>query len=149
MSYSHIRNAIILAIQENAFTDESFQQLRPSHKLLLVKVEDVKKKQKLAKQAISENLSVNQLRKLLSEQGYIQSMSGTTVKTRELETGHQIFFKLLTPISEVSKFDLDLLFENDLPSEELKTAYEKVQEATSALTGLMKKLEKRLKNISS
>jgi hypothetical protein len=143
MSYSHLRNAVLLAIQEKSLPVESFQQLRSSHKLLLVKVTNLKEKQKLARLSADKQLSVRQLRELLVQGGYITAKPMTRVLQRKPVRGGLL--DTLSPLVEFSKLDLSLVFDKKSSVDEIRTAHDAAEKARKALDGLLRTLVKRLK----
>jgi hypothetical protein len=144
MSAMGLSNAVNLAVQEEFLGSvKTSLHLTPSHKLLLLRVEDIKDKKKYIAEIEKDELSIRAFRDRLMKDGVIKERGLAAVEDEEqrklLRSGVQ---RVLRPFESILEIDLEHLL--DMPSERLSTAVESMKKAREKLDAMIERVQERL-----
>lgn len=141
MSFAGLSNAVGLAVQEKQLgTVQTSEQLTASHRVLLLKVEDLQSKKQYISQIEKNKLSVRRFHELLEKDGLVQRRGLAAVDDEQerklLRSGYH---KFLSPFESLAALEIDSVLE--LPKDRIKSIYSEAKKAMSQLEKLLKRLE--------
>ena len=145
MTYVALSRAVNLAVQENLLGSVStLKQLTPSHRLLLLKVDDLKEKKKYISIIEKNGLSVRRFDELLIQDGYSKPRGLAAIESEKqrklLRSGFQQF---INPFESILSMNLNALFE--MPKANVRSTYETAKKARERLDKIINDLESQLK----
>lgn len=146
ISYSGLSRAISLAVQEKRLGAVATpQQLTPSHKVLLLNVDNVDEKKKLAKEVKQKKLSVRQFKEVLKKEGHTKPRGRTAGKTKaapkQVPSSLQFYLDPFEAIIKI-KFD-EAATEMTIPN--IKKLIKTIEKAQQHSHDLIHALEKIIK----
>lgn len=155
LTYSALSRAVSVAVQEKQLsTVATLQHTTASHKILLLNIDDsggmdekkaLELKKKYLAQIEKEQLSVRKFRDLLEADGYVKQRGlGAIESEAERKLLRSGFHKLIDPFESIVELDLKRLLE--LPSTNLKSAYDAAKKARMRLDAIITGIEARLKS---
>ena len=145
ISFAGLSNAVNLAVQEKELgTVQTSEQLTASHKVLLLKVGDVKEKKGYISRIAKDKLSVRQLEAILIKDGYVKPRGLAAVSSeKERKLLRSGFRQYLSPFEAILSMDLESLF--GMPKANVKSTYDAAKKAKQKLDSIIKDLEKQLR----
>ncbi len=144
MSFVGLSRAVNLAVQEKELGSVStLKHLTPSHKLLLLKVDDLKEKQKYVSRIEKDGLSVRRFDDLLIQDGYSKPRGMAAIDSpKERKLLRSGFRQYMNPFEAILEMDLSSLME--MPKTNVRSTYEAAKKARDRLDGIIRDLEGKL-----
>ncbi len=154
LTYSALSRAVSVAVQERHLPAvATLQQTTASHKILLLSIDeapdgDVNKAIEIKKKYIAriekEHLSVRRFRDILEADGFLKLRGlGAIENENERKLLRSGFHKLVDPLESIVALDVKRIL--DLPSTNLKSAYDTAKKARMRLEAIIKGMEARLR----